>query len=194
MNLDRRLITFLRGIPLPFVLCVLAGTAVGVLAIFQARTLSRVISLVFLGGQDRGQVMPWMILLISLMAGRALFTWISERAGSAAARQIKVDLRQQLTRKLFRLGPAYTQAHPSGDTAAVLLQGVETLEAYFSQFLPQVILAGLVPLAVLVFIFPKDWLSGLILLVTGPLIPFFMFLIGGTAERLTKRQFGALRR
>ena len=105
-----------------------------------------------------------------------------------------MELRGQLTRKLFRLGPAYTQAHPSGDLTAVLLQGVETLEAYFSQYLPQAILAGLVPLAVLGFVFPKDWLSGLILLITGPLIPFFMFLIGSTAERLTQRQFGALSR
>lgn len=194
MNLDRRLITFLRGIPLPFALCIMSGTAVGVFAILQARMLSRVISLVFLGGQDTAKVMPWMVLLLSYIVGRALFTWTSERAGSAAATQIKGELRGQLTRKLFHLGPAYTQAHPSGDLTAVLLQGVDTLEAYFSQYLPQVILAGMVPLAVLVFVFPNDWLSGLILLVTGPLIPFFMFLIGSNAERLTRRQFGALSR
>jgi ATP-binding cassette subfamily C protein CydD len=194
MNLDRRLLEQLRRVRWAFLAAVLAGTAVGVAAIAQARFLSRVIARVFLDGYGLNQVMPWMWGLLVVILVRSLFTWIGDLAGAAAARQIKVHIRELLTAKLFRLGPLYSQARPAGELSSIMLQGVEALDAYFSQYLPQIVLAALVPLAVLVLVFPADWLSGLILLVTGPLIPVFMFLIGSTAEQLTRQQFKALGR
>ena len=75
---------------------------------------------------------------------------------------------------LLALGPAYTQGERSGELANTVLEGVEEIDAYFSQYLPQLALAALVPLIFLLFIFPLDTISAVILLVTAPLIPFFM--------------------
>ena len=75
-----------------------------------------------------------------------------------------------------------------------LWKGSEALDAYFSQYLPQLGIATLVPLSILFIVFPRDPLSGLILFLTAPLIPVFMYLIGKTAEALTKRQWDTLSR
>ena len=80
----------------------------------------------------------------------------------------------------------------SGELVNTLVEGIEALDAYFSQYLPQIALAALVPLTVLVFVAPLDLLSGLVLLLTAPLIPVFMILIGSLAEGLSRRQWGAL--
>ncbi len=186
--------SFLKRVRIAFAICVAAGAAGGVFAILQAGLLSRVIGRVFLSGYTLHEVLQPMILLLAVMLCRAVCAWASERAGAAAARRVKLDLREQINQKLFRLGPVYAQERPAGEVAVLAVQGVDALDAYFSQYLPQVVLAGLVPLAVLAFVFPRDWISGAILLVTGPLIPVFMFLIGSHAERLTGRQFHALSR
>ena len=103
-------------------------------------------------------------------------------------------MRERLFAHLLALGPAYTQAERSGELAHSLLEGVEALDAYFSQYLPQIALAALVPITYLIVVFPADPLSGVVLLVTAPLIPFFMILIGKAAEILTRRQWGVLSR
>ena len=74
------------------------------------------------------------------------------------------------------------------------MDGIEALDAYFSQFLPQLAVSLLVPATILVVVFPLDPLSGVILLMTAPLIPFFMYMIGRTAETATERQFESLGR
>ena len=76
----------------------------------------------------------------------------------------------------------------------VINQGIEELQAYFGQYIPQLALAVLVPLTILVFILPIDILSGVILLVTAPLIPLFMVLIGDRAKVLTDERWMALSR
>jgi ATP-binding cassette subfamily C protein CydD len=97
-------------------------------------------------------------------------------------------------RHLFSLGPAYTSGERSGELTNTVVEGVETLEAYFSQYIPQLALAALVPLTILIFILPLDLTSGLVLLLTAPLIPVFMILIGDAADRLTQRQWKSLSR
>jgi ATP-binding cassette, subfamily C, bacterial CydD len=108
--------------------------------------------------------------------------------------RVKNNLRQMLSRRIFELGPAYVQGERSGELSAVVVDGVESLDAYFSQYLPQLVLAAAVPVAILVVVFPLDLLTGIVLLLTAPLIPLFMILIGKAGERLTKRQWVTLSR
>jgi len=95
---------------------------------------------------------------------------------------------------IIALGPAYTRGERSGELANTAIAGVEALDAYISQYLPQLVLALLIPLGMLAVVFPFDPLSGIVLLITAPLIPFFMILIGGMASRLTRSQFTQLSR
>lgn len=194
MNLDRRLLKQVGIVRLALAAAVLAGLLAGLATVLQARQVSRIIAGVFLGGLSLPEVMPWMLSLLAVIAARALLGYISERAAVRAALRVKENLRQLFTRHLMSLGPSYIQGERSGELTNTATQGIEALDAYFSQFLPQLALAGLLPLSYLILVFPVDPLSGVVLLLTGPLIPFFMFLIGSAAERLTRRQWTALGR
>jgi ATP-binding cassette subfamily C protein CydD len=194
MNLDRRLLKQIRWAKGPLALTVLAGFLGGLAIILQASQLSQIINAVFLRHQSLSAVMPWMWGLLAVVAARGGFTYLAESAANAAALRIKERLREDLTRKILSLGPAYTQGERSGEVINTVTQGIEALDAYFSQYLPQLALAGLLPIAFLLWVFPNDPLSGVVLLLTGPLIPFFMSMIGSVSKRLTERQWGILGR
>jgi ATP-binding cassette subfamily C protein CydD len=194
MNIDPRLLRQARVAQAAVGLTLFFGLAGGLLVIFQAANLSTVISRVFLDGQTLQQVARLLLWLLVILLLRAGVTLGGEVAANSVAVKVKAGLRQLLLEKFLRLGPAYQSRHESGDLAAAALQGVENLDAYFSQFLPQIVLAAVIPLAVLAAVFPRDLLSGLIMLVTLPLIPVFMTLIGKLAEIFTNRQFTALQR
>jgi len=192
MNLDRRLVHLATLARFLLVLAILAGFLAGIATILQARQLARIIARVFVEGQGLQEVMPalWGFLFILFL--RSVAGLVSEAAASRGAIQVKENLRLALSRHILDLGPAYAQGEQSGDLLNTASQGIEALDAYFSQYLPQLALAGLLPLAYLAMIFPADALTGVVLLFTGPLIPFFMYLIGSSAGKLTQRQWMAL--
>lgn len=194
MNIDSRLLRQARVARWGLLLTLVFGLAGGLLVIAQAGILSAAMARVFPGGQGLPQVAPQLGWLLLVFALRAAVTLGGEVAANAVAVRVKAGLRALLLEKLIRLGPAYQARQESGELTAAALQGVENLDAYFSQFLPQLVLAAAIPLAVLAAVFPRDLLSGIVLLLTAPLIPIFMVLIGRLAETLTTRQFTALKR
>ncbi len=194
MKLDPRLLREAAAVRLALALTVLLGTLGGVAIVAQAWLLSRAIDRVFIGGQSLAGVETLLLLFLVLAGLRAVLAWSSELTAHHVADQVKADLRHRLAAHLLALGPAYVQGERSGELTATLVDGVEALDAYFRQYLPQLALAALVPLAVLLFVFPLDPVSGIILLLTAPLIPIFMILIGSAAEALTRRQWTALGR
>lgn len=180
----------------------LAGTLAGVLTVMQAAVLSRAVARVFLQGFDLGGVQTLLLALVGLAFGRAAFTWFGELAAARVARRVKNDLRGRLADHIVRLGPAFLRStggdHAEGERTGELvntaLEGVEALDAYFAQYLPQLALAAVVPVTFLLFVFPIDPLSALVLLLTAPLIPLFMALIGSLTDALTRRQWSTLSR
>ena len=123
-----------------------------------------------------------------------------KRTASAASRRLRHDLRQRLYAHIQALGPAYRLGESgesdvrSGELVNTATEGIEALEAYFSQYLPQLALAALIPVGMLVFIFPGDPLSAVILLLTAPLLPLLMVLIGSAGREQTRRQWLGLSR
>ena len=164
------------------------------LLVGQGRMLSHLIARVFLDGQGLAQVQPVLTGLLVIFGLRAALTAAGEFSAAAVAVRVKENIRHLLAGHLFQLGPAYAQGQQSGELTAAVVQGVEALDAYFSQYLPQIVLAALVPLTILVWVFPLDLLSAVVLLVTAPLIPIFMALIGKASEAMTRRQWTALSR
>ncbi|HSK67454.1 MAG TPA: ABC transporter transmembrane domain-containing protein, partial [Anaerolineales bacterium] len=92
------------------------------------------------------------------------------------------------------MGPAYTRGQRTGELTTAAVEGIEALDAYYSQYLPQLVVTALVPISILVVVFPIDLLSGIVMLFTAPLIPFFMIMIGKGAEAVTRRQYQTLSR
>ncbi len=192
--MNRRLLALARGPRLPLLLTILSGLLAGWLTIGQARGLSLVVDGVFLGGQTWLEVRGVLVVLLGVIGLRSLLAWLTEVSASAVAVRVKDDLRVRLFAKIEALGPAFTRGERTGELTAAALEGVEALDAYFSQYLPQLVITALVPLSILLFVFPLDPLSGVVLLVTAPLIPVFMILIGKGAEAVTKRQYETLSR
>jgi ATP-binding cassette subfamily C protein CydD len=176
------------------VITILSGFCGALFTVFQAYFFSQIIESVFLDGdriQDTYRFL-WPALIFIIL--RSLTVFFSETSAGLIAVRVKAELRKRLLNHLFLLGPAFTREERSGEVTTVIVEGVAALEAYFNQYLPQIALAGLIPLTILCAIFPLDILSGVVLLVTAPLIPFFMVLIGKMAERLTQRQWKLLSR
>jgi ATP-binding cassette subfamily C protein CydCD len=166
----------------------------GILSISQARFISQLVSQVFLEGAGLRDVSGFLFWILLAFSTRALLAWASSLSGKTIAVQIKSLVQKTLLDKLEVLGPAYLMGERSGELSNTLTEGVEALDAYFSQYLPQLVLSALVPTTILFFVFPMDILSGTVLLVTAPLIPYFMFLIGGSAKKITDRQYSTLSR
>ena len=194
MNTGRRLLQEVRNSWLLFGLTVVLGVLTGGLIILQARTLSHLINQVFLGHQTREAVLPVFGLLLLVLFIRAFFTFANGTTAAALSASIKKRLRKLLLEKIDRLGPAFTSAESTGELTTSALQGVEALDAYFSQYLPQILISALLPVMILLVVFPMDALTGIVFLVTAPLIPFFMALIGRASQSETRRQWQALSR
>ena len=192
MNISARLISLARDSRLALGVAILCGLLTGLLTIAQAAGLTRIINGVFLLGEQSSEVTGLVQLLILIVFLRAFLAWGSEVSSTAVAVRVKSSLRQRLYDKILRLGPAFTRGERTGELVTAAVTGVDLLDAYFSQYLPQLFIAVLVPLSILIVVFPRDLLSGLVLLLTAPLIPVFMVLIGKTAEKLTKRQWDTL--
>jgi len=194
LNLDRRLLHQARQNYAALVLTVALGFTGGVLTVLQAGYLSQVVARVFLGGQPLGQVAGLLSVLLAIFVLRASLVWAGEMSANAIAAQVKLGLRKALVADILRRGPVSVRGERTGELVNVVVEGIESLDAYFSQYLPGLALAALVPLTILFFIIPIDPLSGIVLLLTAPLIPVFMILIGNAAQALTRRQWTALSR
>ncbi len=171
-----------------------SGFFTGILAILQAACLAKILNEVFTHGQGLDSIRPWLFALFFTIVFRALSSWLGETAARRAGARIKHNLRQELLSRLFELGPVSGGNTGTGEKLALLVEGVENLEAYFTKYLPQLVLALFVPLALLLAAFPVDWISALILLFTAPLIPIFMILIGGWSEKMAEKQWATLKK
>jgi ATP-binding cassette subfamily C protein CydD len=95
---------------------------------------------------------------------------------------------------ITRLGPAYVTGRNTGALASTVMEQVEGLHGFFAHYLPQMALAIMIPAAIVTFIFPISWAAGTLLMITAPLIPLFMVLVGMGAESVSQRNFQALSR
>lgn len=168
------------------------GSVAGLLVIAQAWSLAMVINGVIFAQKSIMDVMPWMWLMLGILLLRTVIAFFSEQVAFSASAKIKQDLRDRLFRHIQALGPLYLSGESSGDISTVISDGVEKLEAYYARYLPAMSLAVWVPLSILVFVFPLDWKSGLVMILTAPLIPFFMIMIGRGAEKLNQSQWQQL--
>ncbi len=133
-------------------------------------------------------------VLLAVLAGRAVTAYGGELAALRAAAAVKSQLRRKLTAHVVRLGPAWLGGQQSGEITTLSTKGLDALDPYFARFLPQLVLAFLVPVAVLIRVGLADWISAVVIAVTLPLIPLFAVLIGLQTRAQTERQWQLLAR
>ncbi|HBW34329.1 thiol reductant ABC exporter subunit CydD [Desulfosporosinus sp. BICA1-9] len=189
---DKRLVREGRPVWGYLMLTVGLGMGIALLAVAQAWFLSRVVAGVFIEGATFSSVWTFLLIMLGIIVLRAVFQWVSEISAHEAALRIKTSLRKRLMSHIVSLGPAYARGERTGELITTVVDGIESLEEYFSKYLPQLLLAAAIPLLILGFVYPLDWKSGIILLITGPLIPVFMILIGKLAEQKSLQQWQSL--
>jgi ATP-binding cassette, subfamily C, bacterial CydD len=173
---------------------VLIGLLAAVVTVAQMAFLSEIVDLVFLKGGGRERVLTLLSLLAGTAVLRAGLLWVRETTAQQGAVRVKSDLRERLFAHVLRLGPAYARSERTGELTTTLTEGVERLDPYFARYLPQVLLSAVVPLLVVAYILPRDAASAVLLVVTAPVIPVMMVLVGSYAEEHTRRQWLALSR
>jgi len=189
--LDPRLLHRARAARLLLGVDVGIGVATAVLVLLQATLLARVIARSF-DGASLDQVSGELVLLVLVFTVRGVLAWGFEVAGRLGATGVLSQLRLELAERRLRHAPAALDGAESGEIAAIAVHGIEPLEAYFGRFLPQLVLAVVVPVAVLAWVVPVDFTSALVMLLTLPLVPVFMVLIGRHTERRTRARARAL--
>jgi len=170
------------------------GVLQAVLIIAQATLLARVIAGVFMDGESFADVAPLIVWLALISVGRGLASAGFESAGRFGAARVMSELREKLSRHLLVNRPGALQDEQSGDLVSSAIDGVAALENYFARYLPQMVLACIVPVAVLVWVLRYNWESALILAVTAPLIILFMILIGLLTEQRTRKRWERMSR
>lgn len=162
--------------------------------IAQMTFLSRIVSQVLLIHAHLEQLMPLILLLLSMIVLRAGLAWGRELAARRSAITVKSEMRRRLFAHVLRLGPSFCRQERTGELVATLNEGIERLDAYVSRYLPQIALSGIIPALIIIFIWPIDWPSAALLLITGPVIPLMMVLVGSYSEKHIQRQWTALSR
>ena len=183
-----------RDVRRPLVAAVAAGSLNGGLLIVQAMLLAHLIDrTIFKHLPIASQLIPF-AALIGVFVLRAICVHIGNRAAGRAGLSVRTSTRESLVAHIHALGPAWSLAREPGALANTVVDGVEALHDYYAEYLPQATLAVIVPLAIVAVVFPVDWISGLILAGTAPLIPLFMVLLGKGAAALNERQWSRLTR
>ncbi|WP_198411802.1 thiol reductant ABC exporter subunit CydD [Microvirga flavescens] len=175
-------------------LAVAAPLVSGLLLIGQAYLLAQVLHEAIMGHTPRVALVPSLLAVGGLMTVRAMLTFLGENAGGRAAEKIKLGLREGLFAQILQKPSSWTAARPSGALAGMIVDQAETLEGFFARYMPAIIAAAFLPLAFAVAVLPVDVTVGLLFLLTAPLIPVFMALIGLGAEAASKRHVQALTR
>ncbi|MFD7917902.1 thiol reductant ABC exporter subunit CydD [Streptomyces sp. NPDC059740] len=180
-----------RGFLVAVVVLGLAGAG---LVIGQAVLIAEIVVGAFQHDRTAGELLTPLVLLAAVSVGRGAVSWLTELAAHRAGARVKSQLRTRLLERATDLGPSWLSTQRTGELTTLATRGVDALDDYFARYLPQLGLAVVVPVAVLVRIATGDWLSALIILVTLPLIPLFMILIGWATQSRTDRQWRLLSR
>ena len=142
--------------------------------------------------------MPWPELVVTLgvlglvVAIRAGLVWVREVLSARAAARVESQLRERLVLAVGTLGPDWLAGRNSATLAVTAGRGLDALDAYFGRYLPQLVQTVIATPIILLVMWWQDWISGLTVLLTLPLIPIFMILIGLATRAVQQRQWQTL--
>ncbi|MCQ8770811.1 thiol reductant ABC exporter subunit CydD [Streptomyces telluris] len=191
---DPRLLRYATATRFFLAASVVLGLAGAGLVIAQAMLIAEIVTGAFQDGRTAGGLGPALAGLAAVAAGRAAVSWLTELTAHRASAAVKSELRDRLLTHATRLGPGWLDARRTGELTTLATRGVDALDDYFARYLPQLGLAVVVPVAVLARIVSADWISALIIVLTLPLIPLFMVLIGWATQSRMDRQWRLLTR
>ena len=175
-------------------LSVITGVFSALLIITQAGIIARILQNFIISHHPAGDTPGLLVALAACFAGRSLLHYLREMAGFRAGSVIREAIRQQIILRLEARGPAGTTSRAVGSWTTLLQEQIDNMQDYYARYLPQMSLATLIPVLILITLLPLNWAAALILFCTAPLIPLFMAMVGMGAAEANRRNFQALAR
>ena len=164
------------------------------LTVAQAALLADTVVAVVLQGQHGATLVQRLVLLGAVMSGRAGVAAAQEWVAARASSRARPDLRRAVLTALTRLGPTWAGRQPAGRLVTAAGPGLEALDGYLTRAVPALTAAAVVSVVVLASIAVADWQSALVLVVTLPLVPLFMVVVGASTRRRMETQYATLAR
>jgi thiol reductant ABC exporter CydD subunit len=189
--IDPRLLRRARAARVMLVVDSVLAVVAALLVLTQAVLIAYVAARGFSGASLDELTIP-LVLLVAVAAGRAAAAWGFEVVGRRAATDVLSRLRLEVVGRRLRDDPAALDGAESASVATAAVAGVEALETTFARYLPQVVLAVVVPIAVIAFVASIDLVSAGLMLLTLPLVPVFMWLVGRYTERRARERWQTL--
>ena len=178
----------------PVLLAAIAGIINGLAVIAQSALLAYILQALIIDKLHWLVLIPYFLWLAGVFILRSVCVYYHQTYGFEAGAKVRAVVRQQLIDKFSSLGPAAIKQRQSGELVAITLEQVDALENYFSRYLAQHTIVGVLPIIMIAVVMPINWVVGLIFLFTGPLVPVFMALVGMGAASANRNQFLAMTR
>jgi len=173
----------------------LAGGAVGFLqtvSVVAAAWFATVLIVGVIDGRSLAALAPDLLAFGGVVVARSVFIWLLDVLAVRGAARVKSQLRMRVVAAISKLGPAWLAERNSARVTTVVAQGLDALDGYFAKYLPQLILTAIATPVILLVLFSQDITTAIIIVVTLPLIPLFMVLIGMATQAVQKKQWAAL--
>jgi ATP-binding cassette subfamily C protein CydCD len=191
---DPRLLRYARTTRRFIVLAVGVGGTTALLVVAQAWLIATVCNDAFLRHGSLSSLRDPLALLLAVIMGRAVLAWATEREAHRASASAKSELRRSAVEHIAALGPSGLEHKDNGRLTVLVTTGIDALDGYFSRYLPQLLLAVIVPVTIIAVVAGADWISAALIAVTVPLIPLFMALVGLTTRDRTAARMRSMQR
>ncbi|MEX0603417.1 MAG: thiol reductant ABC exporter subunit CydD [Marinobacter sp.] len=166
-----------------------AGLLAGLFTILQMGLLAWIIHAAVILDNSAMSLLPFFVGLVLAITGRSLAQGFQARSAALCSHTIRQNIRIELLSRWQALGPVRLLDTSAGTLAREWVEHVEALHGYFARFMPQQILCIAVPLMIVIVVAWLDWLAAIFLIISAPLIPLFMALVGMGAEKLNQEHF-----
>lgn len=190
--LDPRLLQWARATKVFLIASVLAGAVTTAAIIAQAILLASIITEVFQQDATLAEVWPQTMMLAGVVVVRSVLAYLVEWVAFHSSARAKSQLRMAVLEHAVALGPEFLDGRRSGELAQLTGRGIDALDSYFARYLPQLVLAVMVPVAIIAMVITEDLLAAVIIALTIPLIPVFMILVGLYTRKQVDRQWRTL--
>ena len=173
---------------------IVLATLSALILVTQTYFLATLLDKLIMQNVPRDELIPYFLGLIIGFGMRAIILWAREKIGFQSGQLLRNHIRQKILDKIHLVGPATINQKPAGSWASIMLEQVENLHNFYARFLPQQSLSAIVPVVIFIAVFPLNWAAGLILMITAPLVPLFMIIVGIAAADNSQKNMDTLSR
>ena len=173
---------------------IVLATLSALILVAQTYFLATLLDKLIMQNVPRDELIPYFLGLIIGFGMRSIILWAREKIGFQSGQLLRNHIRQKILDKIHLVGPATINQKPAGSWASIMLEQVENLHNFYARFVPQQSLSAIVPVVILIATFPLNWAAGLILMITAPLVPLFMIIVGIAAADNSQKNMDTLSR